>query len=341
MSAKIKTTVTQKHRRLRHKPRGVPKRDFEKVYWPYLPMVLIVGLLLSLGINSGAVQSGLRNPTGRTLDYAVSMNIERLLEKTNGERTEHGASPLRLNSKLYAAAQAKADDMAAKNYWSHNTPTGDAPWVFVTSQNYDYQKLGENLATGFLDEAGTISGWMASEGHRRNLLDPVFSEVGFGIANSPDYSSAGGGPMTIIVAMYGKPQVASAVTTATNAEGPATKPAPTAVTPPAETAEPAAASTVPANTETLGSDDIAQETTKLSSAQIALANLPFGQVATGLFLLVMFAAAALWLTKHALAFRRVLVHGEAFIVRHPLLDVGLVVIAALSFLLTRTAGFVG
>lgn len=329
MPAKIKTASHLKHRRLKHKPRGVAKRDFEKVYWPYLPIILMVGLLTSLGIQSGAIQSGLRNPGGQTLDYAISMNINRLLDETNGERSRHGASPLRLNAKLYAAAQAKADDMAAKNYWSHYTPAGEAPWVFVTTQEYDYQKLGENLATGFLNEKGTINGWMASEGHRRNLLDPVFSEVGFGIANNPNYSSAGGGPMTIIVAMYGKPLVASAATSNS------------ALTAPTPTDQKTLASAVPANTETLGSESLDISTSKLSGGQLALASLPFGQVATGLFLLVMISAAALWLTKHAFALRRMWIHGEAFIVRHPLLDAGLLVIVLLSLLLTRTAGLVG
>lgn len=332
MSAKIKTSPHHRHRRLKHKPRGVPKRDFEKVYWPYLPLILVVGLLMSLGVQSGAIQSGLRNPGGQTLEYAISMNINRLLDETNGERGRNGVSPLKLNSKLYAAAQAKADDMAAKNYWSHYTPTGEAPWVFVAAQDYDYQKLGENLATGFLNEKGTINGWMASEGHRRNLLDPVFSEVGFGIANNPNYSSAGGGPMTIIVAMYGKPLVASA---ATSNSSPATSASF------AQTDSRALASATPANTETLGSESSDISTSKLSGAQLALASLPFGQVATGLFLLVMVSAAALWMTKHAFALRRMWVHGEAFIVRHPLLDAGLLIIILLSLLLTRTAGLVG
>lgn len=332
MAAKIKTPVHHRHRRLKHKPRGVAKRDFEKVYWPYLPLILVVGLLMSLGIQSGAIQSGLRNPAGQTLDYAISMNINRLLDETNGERTRHGASPLRLNAKLYAAAQAKADDMAAKNYWSHYTPSGEAPWVFVINQDYDYQKLGENLATGFLNEKGTINGWMASQGHRRNLLDPVFSEVGFGIANNPNYSSAGGGPMTIIVAMYGKPLVASATTSSS---------LPATTISPSQADDQKTALAVPANTETLGAGSSDIKTYKLSGAQLALASLPFGQIATSLLLLVMLAAGALWLTKHAFALKRMWLNGEAFIVKHPLLDAGLLITVLLAFLLTRTAGLVG
>lgn len=331
MAAKIKTAAHHKNRRHKHKPRGIGKHEFEKVYWPYLPVILLVGILLSLGIQSGALQSSIKQPTGRTLDYALSMNMDKLLQETNSERSKNGAKSLRMNSKLYVAAQAKANDMAAKNYWSHYTPEGNAPWVFVKDQDYPYQKLGENLATGFLDERGTINGWMASKGHRENLLDPSFTEVGFGVANNPNYTSAGGGPMTIIVAMYGKPLVESASTTnepqnmATSVKNPSNST--TAV--------------YPATTENLTKENDIAAPSRLSAAQLALADFPFAPVATGLFTLVMMAAIGLWFTKHAYAIRRAWTYGEAFIIRHPLLDLGLIIIAVLSLLLTKTAGFVG
>src|SRR5438132_3215953 len=83
---------------------------------------------------------------------------------------------------------------------------------FCFKSGYLYQKLGENLAAGFSDEQSTVNGWMASPPHRENLLDSAFSDVGFGFANNPDYTSAGGGPMTIVVAFYGNPQVLAAQT---------------------------------------------------------------------------------------------------------------------------------
>lgn len=326
MAAKIKTVPSYKSRRHKHKPHGIAKKDFEKVYWPYIPLILIIVFLFSLSVQSGILQSSIKNPTGQTLDYALSMNIQRLLAETNSARADNGAGELRLNSKLYAAAQAKADDMATRNYWSHYTPDGQAPWVFVTAQNYEYQKLGENLATGFLDESGTIKGWMASKGHRANLIDPLFTEVGFGVANNPNYSAAGGGPMTIIVAMYGRPS-AGAVTDSQPTNNVDLSSAPAAVN--------------PATTESLSKQNDSGSLSKLSGAELALADLPFSSITTGLFTLVMLAAIGLWLTKHAVAVRRAFAYGEAFMIRHPMIDIGLIVIAALSLLLTKTAGIVG
>jgi hypothetical protein len=196
--AKIK-----KHRSsFQHRPKGVSSKNFEKVHWPYIPLVLLISLFLAFGVPSGRLAVAAKNPTGKVLSYATSMSVSGLLTATNSERANNNVATLSLNSKLDAAAQAKAEDMAARNYWSHNTPEGNPPWVFVTAQGYQYQKLGENLATGFSDEQSTISGWMASPPHRENLLDPAFSEVGFGYANNPNYTSGGGGPMTIVVAFY-------------------------------------------------------------------------------------------------------------------------------------------
>src|SRR5581483_1227167 len=199
MSVKIKTVSKGSGHRHPHKPKGVSHKAFKKVYWPYIPVVLIITTLLSLSTQAGAFSVLKHFNSGRVLSYATSMSVNGLLGDTNSARAQNGVAPLSLNDQLDAAAQAKANDMATRNYWSHNTPDGNPPWVFVTAQGYSYQKLGENLATGFSDEQSTIDGWMASPPHRENLLDSAFNEVGFGFANIADYTAAGGGPMTIIV----------------------------------------------------------------------------------------------------------------------------------------------
>ena len=347
MTAKIKTSVRKSGHRSPHKPKGISDRAFKKVYWPYIPVVLIISLLLSMTVQTGALSAAIAKRSGQVLAYATSMSSSGLLSSTNSARTQNGVASLQLNSKLAAAAQAKADDMAARNYWSHNTPEGNPPWTFVTAQGYDYQKLGENLAAGFSDEQSTVNGWMGSAPHRDNLLDAAFADVGFGWANNPDYTSAGGGPMTIVVAFYGDPKVLAAQSTAPAATAsppaqskpPAAQPTPT--TPPETTAseQPEGQSKVPpATTET--STESPGLSGKSSRAQIALANLPWAKFGTSLALISTFAALAIWLSRHALAVRRAVVYSEAFAIRHPLMDIGLLVIAALSFLLTQTAGFI-
>jgi hypothetical protein len=345
--AKIKSRSPDIHKT---KPKNVHKHAFERVYWPYIPVVLAISLLLGLGASSGNLQAYMHHPGGRVLSYSTSMSISGLLSGTNTQRASNGVASLTLNEKLDAAAQAKADDMAARNYWSHYTPDGNPPWVFVNAQNYSYQKLGENLATGYSDEQSTINGWMASAPHRENLLDPSFKEVGFGFANNPNYTAAGGGPMTIVVAFYGQPKVLAAATPAPTKSAPIIQ-TPTKATPaPTPTPQPAAEPAVPtASPQEIPKKQPATTQTpktatapavKQSRVQLALTSRSIPPAATNLTIIVALFLGVFWLSRHLRALHRFLLKGEQYIVRHPLTDIGLLVIACLLFILSQTAGFI-
>ncbi|MBX4201393.1 hypothetical protein KW803_00655 [Candidatus Saccharibacteria bacterium] len=353
--AKIKTRNSDSHKT---KPKTVSKHAFERVYWPYIPIVLAITLLLGLGSSGGALKAAVKHPLGRVLSYSSSMSIGGLLAGTNVERAANGVGGLSLSSKLDSAAQAKADDMVARNYWSHNTPEGNLPWVFVNAQGYSYQKLGENLATGFSDEQATINGWMASPAHRANMLDGNFTEVGFGYANNPNYTAAGGGPMTVVVAFYGKP-------TAPPPPVAATTPPPAAPTQTSAVNGAATSAAVP--TETPAADNIAAETPSsdatqasdtnqaantaapksnkapavtTSHLQLAAPSSTFGSSATKLSIALAFIIVLLWANRHIRALHKFLVKGERYALGHPLTDLGVLTIAGLLFILSQTAGLI-
>ncbi|HLM83851.1 MAG TPA: CAP domain-containing protein [Candidatus Bathyarchaeia archaeon] len=106
---------------------------------------------------------------------------------TNDERKNNGRKPLRENSELHAAAEKKAQDILAKQYFAHETPDGKGPEYFVSSAGYSYIMIGENLALGnFADDRALVAGWMASPGHRENILRPQFQEIGVAVARG-DY----------------------------------------------------------------------------------------------------------------------------------------------------------
>lgn len=172
-------------------------KHYAKVYWPYLPLVLVMGVALWLAYPAVS-----RSQQG-VLSYSNSINNGSLLDATNQQRRKDQKSELTNNPLLTKAAQAKAEDMVKRNYWSHNTPDGQAPWVFVESTGYQFQSVAENLAYGFDDSSETIKGWLNSPSHRENLLSNDYQEVGFGIVESSNY--LGKGPETIVVAIYGKP----------------------------------------------------------------------------------------------------------------------------------------
>lgn len=191
---------------------------FLKVYSPYLPLALFIGLSLF-------ITAGWRPHTGRpgVLAYATDMSVSGLLSATNQQRSANGSASLGSNSALNSAAQAKANDMVARNYWSHNTPEGNAPWTFITNAGYNYSSAGENLAYGFETSSSTVTGWMNSPSHKENLLSTNFTEVGFGFANGANFNSSGA--QTVVVAMYGKP--AGSAQPATPAPAPAKAPSTT------------------------------------------------------------------------------------------------------------------
>jgi hypothetical protein len=115
------------------------------------------------------------------LGISANISIQDLLSQTNQKRQENGQAPLVLNAQLSQAAEMKADDMLAKNYWAHISPDGMTPWVFIKNAGYDYLYAGENLARGFTTAPDTVNAWMASPTHRENLLSPNFKEIGFAV----------------------------------------------------------------------------------------------------------------------------------------------------------------
>jgi uncharacterized protein YkwD len=137
-------------------------KHFLKVYWPYIPLIAVV----ISGMLFGGVRPSSRVNQPATLAYSTEMGIANLLSSTNDQRASNGLGPLTINSALNSSAQSKANDMIARDYWAHNTPDGQEPWVFFDTAGYNYQKAGENLAYGFSTSNDTVIGWMNSPSHQ-------------------------------------------------------------------------------------------------------------------------------------------------------------------------------
>lgn len=307
-------------------------------------MGLIVGLGILVNTFWGTIQQ-------HVLSYATDMSVSGLLQETNSKRIAGGLGNLALNAQLNQAAQTKANDMAARDYWSHNTPDGSPPWIFISNAGYDYKTAGENLAYGFDSSTEAVIGWMNSPGHKANIMNTGYTEVGFGIANAASYQ--GTGPQTIVVAMYASPAVLAATTT-TPAPPPSTpKPTPVAAKPatqpvtPAPAAQPEAAPKEEANTTPAPikekSQDAATSTPTVTTQKVARIQLLSGATAAwSTFAASTIAAVALvvFFLRHGLLLRRVLVKSERFIHKHPLFDIALLAIATIGIILSQTGGII-
>ncbi|PNE40794.1 MULTISPECIES: CAP domain-containing protein [Streptomyces] len=111
----------------------------------------------------------------------------RVLELVNKERGTAGCSPLALNAKLTKAAQAHSKDMADHHNMSHTGSDGSDPGARLTRAGYHWNSYGENVAYGYATPESVMAGWMSSPGHKRNILDCSFKEIGVGLAQPGNY----------------------------------------------------------------------------------------------------------------------------------------------------------
>ncbi|MEW9077749.1 CAP domain-containing protein [Terrisporobacter glycolicus] len=102
----------------------------------------------------------------------------------NVERSKRGLSQLSFNSQLSNVATLKSQDMINKNYFSHTSPTYGSPFDMMKQFNISYRAAGENIAMGQRTPAEVVNAWMNSQGHRENILNPNFTDIGVGVAKS-------------------------------------------------------------------------------------------------------------------------------------------------------------
>lgn len=130
------------------------------------------------------------------------MSIDGVLKYTNIERVKNGLKPLTLNKKLSSSAVAKVDDMFALQYFEHDSPTGKTAADLVKDQGYAYQSVGENLALGdFGTDQKLVEAWMNSPLHRKNILNPKFTDLGLAVAKG----TFKGDSQWLAVQHFGKP----------------------------------------------------------------------------------------------------------------------------------------
>ena len=106
--------------------------------------------------------------------------IEQVVELTNVERAKEGLQPLKLNDRLLDAAQDHSNDMAQDDFFSHTGADGSTVGDRVRASGYQYSTAGENIAAGQTTAAQVVEGWMNSPGHRANILNPNYTEIGVG-----------------------------------------------------------------------------------------------------------------------------------------------------------------
>lgn len=138
----------------------------------------------TVGGTTGAGTTGAGTTGGGTAaagSGVMSSDESRILQLVNAERAKTGAKPLGSNADCITLARMKSQDMVDKDYFSHQSPTYGSPFDMLKSNDVSYMYAGENIAMNQNADAA-FKAWMNSEGHKKNILNPNFTELGVGIA---------------------------------------------------------------------------------------------------------------------------------------------------------------
>lgn len=141
--------------------------------------------------------------------YIAAVISAVLVDLANDDRATNELHGLKINPKLVAAAQLKANDMAEKGYFAHQTPEGYDSWHWFELVDYDYSHAGENLAVDFSESVDVEKAWMKSPTHRDNILNKQYTEIGIATAKGM-YK---GRETIFAVQMFGRPSASETART--------------------------------------------------------------------------------------------------------------------------------
>ena len=134
----------------------------------------------------------LKNPNliypGQTIYIVVNStataNENEVARLVNVERAKVGLPALSINWQLARVARYKSQDMVNKNYFSHTSPTYGSPFDMMRSFGISFTAAGENIAMGQTSPQAVMTGWMNSPGHKANILNSRYTQIGVGYAKN-------------------------------------------------------------------------------------------------------------------------------------------------------------
>ena len=138
------------------------------------------------GASDGNVTSSCPAPKvdADTTDSALSAEAQQVVAQVNAERARAGLPALTVNPQASAAAQVRAREL--RQSFSHTRPNGASCFTALAEAEARYQSAGENIAYGQPNAAAVMEAWMNSEGHRANILNESFTQIGVGCYRAPN-----------------------------------------------------------------------------------------------------------------------------------------------------------
>ena len=121
------------------------------------------------------------------VDTVVTSYEAQVVTLVNQYRAQYGLAPLTMNWELSRVARIKSQDMVDNNYFSHNSPTYGTPFQMMKVFGIRFNTAGENIAYGQRTPAAVVQAWMNSSGHRANILNANYTQIGVGYVADGHY----------------------------------------------------------------------------------------------------------------------------------------------------------
>lgn len=120
-------------------------------------------------------------------DSSVLAFEKEVVRLVNEQRVQNGLKPLKENWELSRVARYKSQDMVDKRYFSHTSPTYGSPFQMIKDFGLSFRTAGENIAYGQRTPQAVVTAWMNSSGHRANILNPSYTQIGVGYVANGHY----------------------------------------------------------------------------------------------------------------------------------------------------------
>lgn len=121
------------------------------------------------------------------MDESITSFEQQVIDLTNEKRASRGLKPLNANWELSRVARYKSQDMANNKYFSHTSPTYGSPFNMIKNFGIKYRSAGENIAYGQRTPAQVVNSWWNSAGHRANMLNANYTDIGVGYVANGNY----------------------------------------------------------------------------------------------------------------------------------------------------------
>lgn len=157
----------------------------KKKYIYTVASTIVVVSLVAVGVATYNTNKPAPVSPPAAVQAVTHPNVEEVFTLVNAERVKAGLSPLVDDPRLDASAEAKCEDMLAKDYRAHIAPDGTVWSSFIKAQvGINYRHIGENLSEYYKTSKGAVDGWMGSLEHKKNILTADYTNVGYAVCGT-------------------------------------------------------------------------------------------------------------------------------------------------------------